>query len=61
MMQYMVKSVKIMHYAESGALWVIHIHKLDIGWIYLPFLRKIREYFVSQMNSDSYYCKTLLI
>ena len=34
------KSVKIMHYIESGALWVIRIsiinwlQIMDIGWIY---------------------------
>ena len=36
----MVKSVKIMYYAESGALWVFNIsfidwlEIMDIGWIY---------------------------
>ena len=40
----MAKSVKIMYYAESGALWVIKIsfinwlYIMDIGWIFLPFL-----------------------
>ena len=29
MMQFMVKSVKIMYYAESGALWVIYISFID--------------------------------
>ena len=37
----MVKSVKIIYYAESGALWVVHISfpinwllSVGIGWIY---------------------------
>ena len=29
--QFMVKSVKIMYYAESGALWIIHIS--FINWL----------------------------
>ena len=29
MMKFMVKSVKIMYYAESGAMWVIYISLID--------------------------------
>ena len=40
MMKFMVKSVKIMYYAESGAMWVIYISLIDwlqimdTAWIY---------------------------
>ena len=32
MMQFMVKSVKIMYYAQSGALWVIYRLVIDYGY-----------------------------
>ena len=46
----MVKSVKIMYYAESGALWVIYISFID--WLYrLWILAGFIDHFFGKFES----------